>query len=296
MMDTPDTTPVEAHVEAGAASAPATGEWGWYLYGVTRADRQSGDGAGELIEEREYAPTRPVVEGDLAAVVRRVPLAEFGEEALRERAGDVAWLERMARRHNEVIEAIHRERTVLPAKFGSVYTSLEGLRAALAEEHDTLLGQLARLDGSDEWGVRLYGDLASIWRWTETQHAGVRHLREDLKAATPGRAYLLRKKLADERAGAADQMLDELVERAYGQLARRAVAGQITRRISGARAGQQEGEAEILRAAFLVPRAAVEAFLDDLGAVAKSQPGLRCQYSGPWPPYSFAVRAGEEPT
>ena len=43
-----------------------------------------------------------LVEGDLAALLSPVPLAEYGDERLREHLEDISWLERTARAHEAV--------------------------------------------------------------------------------------------------------------------------------------------------------------------------------------------------
>src|SRR4051794_24428879 len=112
------------------ADAPAADERGWYLYGITRRgamdptrlERGDGDrGAAESAsdparDEDEGEPVQVLDCGALAAIVRRVPLAQFSEDALRARGDDTAWIAEMARRHNQVIAAIHEEQAILPAK------------------------------------------------------------------------------------------------------------------------------------------------------------------------------------
>src|SRR5438067_5954977 len=92
--------------------------WGWYLYGITRRgwNPPAADPAGGGNE-----PVRTLETELLAAIVRPVRLSEFDEDALQASSSHPAWLETIARTHNEVIAAVHQERAVLPAKFGAVY-------------------------------------------------------------------------------------------------------------------------------------------------------------------------------
>jgi hypothetical protein len=158
---------------------------------------------------------------------------------------------------------------------------------ALASSHDALLAQLDRLEGCDEWAVHIYADRASVQRRAAAQHPSIRQLRDDLGTARPGRAYFLKRKLATELATATNQGLDELAQAAYDQLRRSAVAGQISP--SARSASDNDAEVELLRAAFLVPRSGTDAFIQAVDTFAAGQEGVRSQYSGPWPPYSFAA-------
>ena len=287
MQGQPDTTPDMTPDHA----------WGWYLYGVIRAtpDAQA-TLAGDILDATAPTNEQPLellASGELLAVARRVPLAEFSPEAISAHADDPAWLELSALRHNAVIEAVHRRHTLLPAKFGSVYPHAEDVRAALHDEQAALRAQLAWLDGSDEWGVRLYGDLAAIRQRGEAQRGDVARLRQELETASPGRAYLLRRKLAGAQADMAESLLDDLIAQTYGQLARHARAGLLTGRMAGARLDQDDSQGELMRAAFLVPREATQAFIAEVDAVAERQPELWSAYSGPWAPYSFTAPPAE---
>lgn len=267
----------------------ADGEQGWYLYGITLREA-----AAELIvslEPEREAPVQALEQGKLAAVVRPVSLAEFRPEALQEHAQDLAWLEAMVRGHNQMVELIHERGAVLPVKFGSVYPTSEALLAALAEQYDALLAQLQRLEQSDEWGVHLYADRQVIQRLTG-EHPALQRLKDELAAASPGRAYLLKRKLADEMAGITEEAVNDLAQTKYKRLARFAVAGQVTPRSQ--RTADEAGEREILHATFLVRRANTASFLEEVQCQGEEQEGLRCEYSGPWPPYSFAELSREE--
>jgi hypothetical protein len=277
-------------------AAVVVNDRGWYLYGITRlGDTGPKRGRGDRGEaEPTIGPqmndgerVQVLACGDLAAVVRSVSLAEFGAEALRARLHDAAWLEAVVRSHNEVIAAIHQEQAILPSKFGCVYARAEDLTTALLQAHDALLAQLERLEGCDELGVHIYADRQAIQRRVVAEHPTMRQLQQELATASPGRAYFLKRKLTDEVARATEQVLSELAQAGYDHLVRRAVAGQANP--TARPAGEGSGEKEILRAAFLVPRLSLDRFVAEVRSFAESQEGLRCESSGPWPPYSFAA-------
>lgn len=115
--------------DADSLMAEASREDGWYLYGITqpisgeRAPARS-DATGVKVDEThldlgpDHEPVHVLAIGSLAAVVRRVPLADFTAEALEARIGDPAWLTLAVQMHNDIIRAVHQERAILPAKFG----------------------------------------------------------------------------------------------------------------------------------------------------------------------------------
>jgi hypothetical protein len=286
------------------ADAPMAEEWGWYLYGITRrgapatTQPERGNGARDMaalaldLGRDEGEPVQALDCGALAAIVWRVPLAQFSEDALRARHDDTAWFAEMAHRHNRVIAAIHQQQTILPAKFGSVYARVEDVQTAVAEAQEALLAQLERVEGCDEWAVHVYTHRPVIEQRAIAEHPRLRQLQQEAAAAPPGRAYFLQRELDEERVAATDEALRELAQAAYDRLAPSAVAGQVTplpRSTPNAR-----GEMEILRAAFLVRRTNADTFLAELRSCVEERDGVHCEYSGPWAPYSFAVPIQEE--
>jgi hypothetical protein len=286
------------------ANAPAADEWGWYLYGITRrgalatTQPQRGDGARGTaalaldLGRDEGEPVQVLDCGALAAIVRRVPLAQFSEDALRARHDDTAWFAEMAHHHNWVITALHQQQTIVPAKFGSIYARAEDVQTAVAQAQEALLAQLERVEGCDEWAVHVCAARPVIEQRISAEHPIIQQLQHDLATASPGRAYFLQRKLEEEHAAVTEQALRELAQAAYEHLAGCAVAARVTPPLRST--PDAHGEIEILRAAFLVQRASADTFLAELRSCVEGRDGIRCEYSGPWAPYSFAVPLEEE--
>jgi gas vesicle protein GvpL/GvpF len=259
---------------------------GWYLYGITRGGMSATDLNRQqaLSELLVTAPLELVQEGALAAIVQSVPLSEFEAEALEARGDDAAWLEALVSGHNEVITRVHERQAVLPARFGSLYPDTAAVRGALADARDELAAQLDRLEGHDEWAVHVYADPELSER--VAADARIQSLEEEIATARPGRAYFLKRKLEEERAAASRQAVMHLAQTAYEQLAQFADTGQVSPPVRTAtRAG---GLTEILRAAFLVARAELDAFRAEL-LTLESRHGVQTELTGPWPPYSFVT-------
>src|SRR5262245_38221286 len=111
-------------------------EDGWYLYGIIRlppgASDQARTGATKIEIAHvaldlgpDHEPVQLLERGGIAAVVRRVSLADFTAEALEARLGDPDGLRLAVQMHNEVIRTVHREWAILPAKFGAVYARFD---------------------------------------------------------------------------------------------------------------------------------------------------------------------------
>ena len=104
-----------------------------YLFAVARGldTQQLGDVSGlrdaalQVLEHR-----------GLQAVTCSVDLAEFGEEALRRNLESLAWLEEVARAHDDVVQAAALRATTAPMRLVTICSDDAGVRARLDEWYD----------------------------------------------------------------------------------------------------------------------------------------------------------------
>ncbi|WP_089157455.1 GvpL/GvpF family gas vesicle protein [Micromonospora sp. NBS 11-29] len=227
-------------------------------------------------------PVRTVTGPGLAAVVADAPLTEYGEEALRRNLEDLGWLERAARAHHAVVDALSRTGAVVPARLATVYRDDDRVAAMLAERHDELVGTLTRLTGRQEWGVKGYVVPGGTPRVTEPTGVGgagaayLRRRRAQLTAREEGQ------RIAADAAAAVHTALA-----GYAVSARRHAPQD--RRLSGAPTTM------VLNGAYLVERAGLDGFSALAGELADRHPELRLELTGPWPPYSFVAEPTAEP-
>jgi hypothetical protein len=249
-------------------------ETGTYVYAVGRElDGEVLSGLAGVAD----AAVRTLAHRDLLAVVSTVDLAEFGETALRQNLEDLGWVERTARRHDEVVRRAAAITTALaPFRLVTIYRSDEAARDRIEELYDDLSAALDRVDGRSEWSVKIYS------RGQAMPAAPV--LTEGLGT---GLAYLERRRAeirerqaveADQQA-LADQLFWDLVPAAA---ATRRLAPQ-DQRLSGRR------QPMVLNATFLVDDDRSTEFFELIDALRARYSAFDMEINGPWPPYSFAV-------
>ncbi|HEV7664854.1 MAG TPA: GvpL/GvpF family gas vesicle protein [Chloroflexota bacterium] len=253
-------------------------DWLVYVYAITEAPVPLGSGGIDL------APIRWISEGSLSAAVSDVPMDEFDEAPLNELIRDMAWLGPRAVAHQEVNLRLHESaQALIPLAFGTVFRHDERVRALLRNEASALAGRLETVRGSAEWVVALHllaePDAAAVERQSPALHA----LRGEIEAAPPGRAHLLRRRLAE-------------LERDEGRRVQAEAAGQVLERLRGVTRAvfaeplpQDTVERPLLRASVLVARDKEDAFLDETERlrVTWREPTYRVLLTGPWPPYRF---------
>jgi hypothetical protein len=241
----------------------------WYVYGIAET-------AAAL---ERLGGVEVVHRGVLAALVREVPLEEFGEDVLPDRLNDREWLERNARAHEDVLEAVAAVTAVVPLRFGTIYRSVDQVERMLAEREEELAATIERVRGHVELGVKAWLDPDRL----ERTIAG----REEPAAGGAGAAYLQRRQHEQEAARELSARRGELAEEAHrclSALAADAVANRPQpRELTG------RSEDMLLNGAYLVRegddrlRAEVERL-----ATEHADLGVEYELTGPWPPHNFA--------
>jgi hypothetical protein len=231
-----------------------------YVYGVLAPDAGAPSGI-ETVES-----------GGLAALVRDVPLDEFGEDTLPDRLNDRAWLERYARAHEDVVATAAKAATVVPFRFGVICHDRSDVARLLDEHAEILRRDLLRVRGCDELGVKLWYDAP--------QAAAPR------KDPADGRAYLERRRDDRRRALELAAQREAAVADAHDRLARHAVAAVVNRPQPRELSGREEEM--LLNAAYLVRRGDA-ALAQEVAALHAEHAGegYAFELTGPWPPYNF---------
>lgn len=242
----------------------------WYVYGVAEDDPALERLPGiELIRH-----------GTLAAIVREVPLEEYGEAVLPERLNDRDWLERNARAHEDVLQGAAAATAVVPLRFGTIYRSREHVGEMLGERAGEFVETIERVRGHVELGVKAWIDLSAL----EGALAG-----GDVPApgGGVGAAYLQQRAREQEVSRELETRCAELAEEAHRRLSAVAVDGVVNRPQPRELTGRSE--AMLLNGAYLV-RDGDDRLRGEVDRLAAEHADLGIEYelTGPWPPHNFA--------
>ena len=259
---------------------------GLWVYAIGRVDHPQP----AQVEAVDGSSHVDVVAGEaLAAFCSRVDLEDFSQDVIDARSKDVEWLGALGYRHQSVMAALMRGGAIIPLRAFTLFGSDAAVRTMLHEERETLARTLERLDGKQEWTLRIEFDPQ---RWSEALVRRVDALRElaaQIDGAPSGRAFLLRKKLDEEKKRASRE-------------AEQQVVGEIERAVLDALRCDTVAESRTQRGGAF-PQINVlldrdeEGRLQELGETLESRygpDGVTLAVTGPWPPYSFAQRAKDE--
>lgn len=153
-------------------------------------------------------------------------------------------------RHEELVESLMETRDLLPVRFGTLLADEEAIAQAVGERGGQLAGRLELVRGAVELALRVADREPAT-----TIRSG----------AATGTEYM---QLQASRVRSGRLIHDEL-----------AALGRDSATLPGP---------ELLRAAYLVERSGVDAFVARVRKLQEANPELVLICTGPWPPYSFA--------
>jgi Gas vesicle synthesis protein GvpL/GvpF len=262
---------------------PDEGELIW-VYCVLGASAPQPD---DLPGIDERFPVERVEAAGLAALLSRVPRSEFAAEPLRENLNRLDWLERVARAHEAILEAVLARATIVPLRLCTLYETEDGVRRMLQQEQRTLSDALDALVGRDEWGVKLFVDGDKLEDEARATSDEAARLTRELERQSTGGAYMLQRRLERHLREVASSLASAVAADMQHSLEALGI-DVVMRPPQNRELSQHEGEM-LANAACLVDVAGLER-LRRLAAETEERYetlGARVELSGPWPPYNF---------
>ena len=236
-----------------------------YLYGISRsADAKASRVANPGIDG--IHPVQSISCGDFLCWVSAIDHAGFSREITRNME-NLEWLALHSVRHQQVVAEVAAKGTIIPARFGSVFSGEPALVKDVLGRKSALEKVFARISDADEWGVKVFGE----------QQAAP----EKAKKVRSGKEYLQRKAAHLKRRPDVSG-LSEFAAALEKIATDSAPSGKIS-------AVQPD---LLWQATFLVPRSRRKQWDQALKNFLKKWAGARrIEVNGPWPPYSFVSDA-----
>ena len=119
----------------------------------------------------------------------------------------------MARAHEAVLERVLSLGAMVPLRLCTIYTSEQAVREMLIERAEPLREALDRVDGRNEWGVKLIVTRDALGAAARERSPEVAALQAELDARKGGGgAYMLGRRLERCVADVSDRLAAELAE------------------------------------------------------------------------------------
>ncbi len=278
-----------------------------YLYGITRNTSMPDDlftvpapGSASSLPTAGWSSLsvkgaddpRPFIwcEQDFAVVLGRVPAEEFCGPAAELNLQDLAWICPRVCWHQAIVEQVAKFGPILPARFGTLFSSLKSLAGFLQEHCEIIRQFLDRVTDQDEWAVKGRFNLAQA----EEDKGVALTSQASQTPLSPGMTYLQTRRLKIQSKQELNQRLTDACFAIEQELT--PLASEIRHLPIFASKAKDSDLETIANWAFLLTKTAVPEFRTRIDrANAKQSPlGISIQLSGPWPPYSFCPSLGDK--
>jgi len=230
---------------------------------------------------------------DVIAVVCTVSLDDYIGLSADERLQDLAWLGPRALRHEQVIEEEMQCSPVLPARFGTLFSSRDSLLELVAKNYVEIDQFLTHISDKEEWAVKCAFSRSNAKERLLAEKLAV--MSEDLQAMAPGLRYFKERQITAE----VDKGLSRWLAGVCGAVERelKALSADSAKR-SVIKALEDDALEVVANWAFLVSEYAVQTFeaaIERWNEELREQ-GIVLKCSGPWPPYTFSppLKMGSE--
>lgn len=239
---------------------------GKYLYCIIRCDGPREFGSRGIGERGD--PVHLISGDGLAAVVSDSPIVEY-ESSRRNMLA-----------HTRVLEEVMQGHALLPVRFGIIAPDEGAIaRQLVGAKAEALRGQLERIEGKLELGLKAFWYEEVIFAEIVADSAEIRRLRDSLAGRSPEETYYERIRLGELIEGEMARRREADAARILAALRPLSVEAQVSAPIT---------DRMVVNAAFLVD-AASEAAFDAAVQALDAELGRRILFKvvGPVPPYNF---------
>ncbi len=219
----------------------------------------------------------------LFAIYTPVSDEEFSQEAVDRRAGDLEWLGAIGYRHQNVAAELMKSTAMIPLRAFTLFSTPEALDRYLHDNRELLVKTLERLDGKREWTLRVEFDAERFSDALTSRVDSLRELAQQNEGAKPGRAFLLRKKLDDEKKRASRDAEQQVV----GEIESAVLDKLKCETVAESRLDREGAFPQINVLLNRDEESTLQELLDGLAARYDKE-GVTVALTGPWPPYTFA--------
>lgn len=221
----------------------------------------------------------------VTAILSKVSLDEYCGPSAESRIKDLSWIGPRACRHENIVERVMCHSPVVPARFGTIFSSMNSLKDLLKVHAKTILNCLDRLADKQEWAVKGLIDMARAKQKLVSETIDAEAQR--LASLPPGARYFQEKRIHNHAGSELNRRLKEIYKEITDDLSALASDVYPGRLLSKDASGTDMDM--FMNTAYLVPLNCAKDFhaQADRANAVYAQNGVVFELSGPWPPYSF---------
>jgi hypothetical protein len=228
----------------------------YYLYGIVSTESAQKAAFAGIEGLQAGSKVECLKCGSLTAIISEFSDPAYSPYFIRNSMRDNEWLKGQVRHHAGVLSEANGLMTIVPLRFGTVFSSENGIQRFVEGQRGKLTQTLNRLQDKSEFGIRVISDSSE----------------SSSNSSDPG--------LSESNW---TKNVCDLIHGTLSKLASEAVENTLVPQI------YSETSRVILNATYLVPVVGEKNFRSSITDIAKQllSEGIRIEVSGPWPPYHF---------
>jgi hypothetical protein len=259
-----------------------------YVFCFARSDAvrevqgPAADGPSSLAILRHFPDLGSV---DLCSVICEVRREEFCGPEAELHMQQLSWVAPRAMRHEAVIEEVMAHSPVLPARFGTLFSSAKALTEFVDRHRETITLFLQQVADHGEWSVKGWFDRKQAQ--PALISASLTAQQDQLSTLPPGTRHFAEQRLRRDIERELSAWLDQTCRTIATDLT--SYAADFRECAAAPAAHSESGTAEVLNWAFLLPNSAIVSFREyvERTNLNHQSQGLLLELSGPWPPFRF---------
>ena len=240
----------------------------FYMYGIVSTNQvvDSMFAGIEGLQERSVVYSLPC--GNLTAIVSKLTDTAFSPYVIRKSMRDNGWLKDQVRHHAGVLSEAKGLMTIIPLRFGTVFSSENGIRRFVETQRSKMLDTLSRLQDKSEFGIRVVCDA------------------ERLLSSAEFKGIVDQQKYSKDGGFSLDAIMANVARRIHAPLNDMASEA-VSKGVPAAQTA--ENMIVALNSTYLVPVVGEKNFRARVTTLAQEMRnfGVTIEVSGPWPPYHF---------
>jgi hypothetical protein len=181
--------------------------------------------------------------------------------------------------HQEIISDILEQRSIIPARFGTIFASGEEVELFLGEIYENALELLAKIKNKIELGMKVFWKKDSFNEMVNTTE--VKALKNKIMHTDSKNAYYLEMQLGEKVQRIVEENREYYIDQIHNKLKSLA---------HDERLNELLDVKMVFNAAYLVDKLQLQAFSLKVEKLFKVfEPQFTFSYSGPWAPYNFTT-------
>lgn len=237
---------------------------------------------------------------DIEAVVSNIDVQKFNtKEIARKAKEDLKWIIAQSEIHervteqamglklkkSEILNLKSEIRAVIPMKFGTIFKDKKNLEQILQKNSKKFKNVLRKLNGKEEWGVKVYVDEKRLSDELKNKDRAVKAKIKGAKRLPQGADYFQELEVEDLIGKRIQQEVDKQGKFFFKSFKLAAYDARENKILAKEFAGKNNPM--VLNSAYLIHKKSVKDFQKKVDELKSRNPAFIFECTGPWPPYNF---------